>query len=43
MTHPQVVNVKVYHNIANMKPKFNFMLILIIIEDILGAFGALHV
>ena len=34
---------KIYHNIANMKPKFNFMHILIINEDILGTFGALHV
>ena len=43
MTHPQVVNVKYIIILPNMKPKFNFMLILIIIEDILGAFGALHV
>ena len=34
---------QVYHNIVNLKPKFNFMRILIINEDILGAFGALHV
>ena len=34
---------QIYHNIANMKPKFNFMHILIINEDILGAFRALHV
>ena len=29
---------QVYHNIANMKPKFNFIHILIINEDILSAF-----
>ena len=34
---------QVYHNIANMTPNFNFMHILIINVDILGAFGALHV
>ena len=34
---------QVYHNIANTKPKFNFLHILIINEDILGTFGALHV
>ena len=33
---------QVYHNIANMKPKFYFMYILIINEDILSAFRALH-
>ena len=35
---------QVYHNIANMKPKFYFMHmhILIINEDILSAFRALH-
>ena len=43
MDPPSGGKCQVYHNIANMKPKFNFMLILIIIEDILGAFGALHV
>ena len=31
-----------YHNIANMKPKCNFMHVLIINVDILGAFGTLH-
>ena len=34
---------QVYHNIANTKPKFNFLHILIINEDILGTIGALHV
>ena len=34
---------QVYHNNANLKPEFNFMHVLIINEDILGAFGALHV
>ena len=34
---------QVYHKIANVKPKFNFIHILIINEDILGPFGALHV
>ena len=34
---------QVYHNIANLKPLFNFMLVLTIKGDILGAFGALHV
>ena len=33
---------QVYHNIPNIKPKFNLMHILIINENILGAFGALH-
>ena len=34
---------QVYHNIANMNPKFNFIRVLIINEDILGTLGALHI
>ena len=34
---------QVYHNIARLKPPFNFMLVLKIKGDILGTFGALHV
>ena len=34
---------QVYHNIASLKPLFNFMLVLTIKGDILGTFGALHV
>ena len=41
--HPSGGRCQVYSNIANLKPKFNFMHILIINEDILGTFGALHV
>ena len=41
--HPLGGKCQVYHNIVNLKPKFNFMHILIINEDIVGAFGALHV
>ena len=41
--HPSGGKYQVYHNIANLKPKFNFMHILIINQDILGTFGALHV
>ena len=41
--HPSRWKCQVYHNIANLKLKFNFMHILIINEDILGTFGALHV
>ena len=36
-------NIAIDHNIANLKPLFNFMLVLTIKGDILGAFGALHV
>ena len=41
--HPSVGRCQVCHNIVNQKPKFNFLHILIINEDILGTFGALHV
>ena len=34
---------QICHNIVNLKPKFNFIHILTINEDILGIFGALHV
>ena len=33
---------QVYHNVSNLKPKINFIHVLTIKEDILGAFGALH-
>ena len=33
---------QVYHNVSNLKPKINFIHVLTIEEDILGAFGALH-
>ena len=41
--HPSGGRCQVCHNIVNLKSKFNFMHILIINEDILGTFGALHV
>ena len=41
--HPSGGRCQVCHNIVNIKPKFNFLHILIINEDILGTFGALHV
>ena len=41
--HPSGGRCQIYHNIATLKPKFNFIYILIINEDILGAFGTLHV
>ena len=41
--HPSGGRCQVYCNIANLKPKFNFMHILIINGDILRTFGALHV
>ena len=34
---------QIYHNVDNLKPLFNFRLVVKIDEDILGAFGALHV
>ena len=34
---------QIYHNVDNLKPLFNFRLVLKINEDILGSFGALHV
>ena len=34
--HPSGGRCQVYYNIANLKPKFNFMHILVINEDILG-------
>ena len=34
---------QVYHNIANLKPLFNFMPVLTIKGDILGTFRELHV
>ena len=40
---PQVEDVKYIIILPNLKPKFNFMHILVINEDILGTFGALHV
>ena len=33
---------QVYPNFVNLKPKFNFIHVLIISKDILGTFGALH-
>ena len=41
--HPSGGRCQVYYNIVNLKPKLNFFHILIINEDILGTFGALHV
>ena len=41
--HPSGGRCQICHNIVNLKPKFNFIHILIINEDILGIFGALHV
>ena len=41
--HPSGGRCQIYHNIVNLKPKLNFIHILIINEDILGTFGALHV
>ena len=43
MGSPSGGKCQVYHNIANLKPKLNFMHTQIINEDILGTFGALHV
>ena len=34
---------QIYHNVANLEPLINFMHVLTINEDILGAFGTLHV
>ena len=34
---------QIYHNVDNLKPLFNFRLVLKINEDIVGSFGALHV
>ena len=42
-TTPQLEDVRYVINIVNQKTKFNFLHILIINEDILGTFGALHV
>ena len=33
---------QVYHNVSNLKPQINFIHVLTIKEDILGAFGTLH-
>ena len=43
MGSPSGGKCQVYYNIANLKPKLNFMHTLIINEDILGTIGALHV
>ena len=42
LSPPQIGKYQVYHNTTNLKPLFNFAHVLTIIEDILGAFGALH-
>ena len=43
MGSPSGGKCQVYYNIANLKPKLNFMHTLIINEDILGTIGALYV
>ena len=43
MASPHREKCQVYHDIANLKPKFNFLLVLTINKDILGTFGALQV
>ena len=42
LSPPQIGKYQVYPNTTNLKPLFNFAHVLTIIEDILGAFGALH-
>ena len=40
---PHMGKCQIYHNVDNLKPLCNFMLVLKINEDILGTFGALHI
>ena len=39
---PKEGGVKIYHNLVNLKPLFNFLHVLKINKDILSTFGALH-